>query len=82
MNLLLRPLDDVADVTWSIVVMMLILLAAVVYVIVYILGYDEMTDGHYQPERRESGPGDSTPQTSDRGQREDVRGTSGTSSQT
>ena len=82
MNLLLRPLDDVNDVTWSIIVMLLLLLAAVIYVIVYIMGYDDMTDGHNQPERRESGLGDSTPQTSDRGQREDVGGTSGTSSQT
>ena len=81
MNLLLRPLDDVNDVTWSIIVMLLLLLAGVIYVIVYIMGYDEMTDGHNQPERRESGLGDSTSQTSDRGQREDVGGTSGTSSQ-
>ena len=32
------------DPVWSIFVMMLILLAAVVYVIVYIMRYDEMTN--------------------------------------
>ena len=69
MNLFLKPLNEVTDVTWSIIVMLLLLLAAVIYVIVYIIGYDDMTDGHNQPERCESGPGDSTPQTSDRGQR-------------
>ena len=38
MNLLLRPLEDVNDVTWSIVISLIILLAGVFYVIVYILG--------------------------------------------
>ena len=41
MNLLLRPLDDVNDVTWSIVISLIILLAGVFYIIVYILGIDE-----------------------------------------
>ena len=41
MNLLLRPLNDVNDVTWSIVISLLILLAGVFYIIVYILGIDE-----------------------------------------
>ena len=41
MNLLLRPLADINDVTWSIVISLLILLAGVFYVIVYILGIDE-----------------------------------------
>ena len=41
MNLLLRPLEDVNDVTWSIVISLIILLAGVFYVIVYILGIDE-----------------------------------------
>ena len=70
------------DVTWSIVWMMLILLAGVLYVVVYILRYDEIHDGHNQPEGRESGPGDSTPEASDRGQREDDGGTQGPSSET
>ena len=41
MNLVLRPLHDVNDVTWSIVWSLIILLAGVFYVIVYILGIDE-----------------------------------------
>jgi len=40
MNLFLRPLSDVNDVTWSIIWMLVILLAGVVYVISYILRYD------------------------------------------
>lgn len=47
MNLLLRPLNDVNDVTWSIVISLIILLAGVVYYIAYIMGmaFDEMKDG-------------------------------------
>ena len=41
MNLFLHPLEDVNDVTWSIVWCLVILLACVFYVIVYILGIDE-----------------------------------------
>ncbi len=41
MNLVLRPLNDVNDVTWSIIWLMVILLAGVLYVVVYILGIDE-----------------------------------------
>jgi uncharacterized protein YpmS len=41
MNLILRPLDDVNDVTWSIVISLIILLVGVFYIIVYILGIDE-----------------------------------------
>ena len=41
MNLILRPLEDINDVTWSIVISLIILLAGVFYVIVYILGIDE-----------------------------------------
>ena len=41
MNLILRPLEDVNDVTWSIIISLIILLAGVFYVIVYILGIDE-----------------------------------------
>ena len=51
MNLFLRPLEDVNDVTWSIVWCLIILLAGVFYVIVYILGIDE----------RESHGSDDTP---------------------
>ena len=41
MNLLLRPLNDVNDVTWSIVISLIILLIGVAWVIKYILGIDE-----------------------------------------
>jgi thiol-disulfide isomerase/thioredoxin len=37
MNLILRPLSDVNDVTWSIIWILIILLSGVFYVIVYIL---------------------------------------------
>jgi len=40
MNLFLRPLNDVNDVTWSIIIMMVLLLIGVIYVIAYILGID------------------------------------------
>ena len=42
MNLLLRPLNDVNDVTWSIVISLIILLIGVAWVIKYILGIDAM----------------------------------------
>tara|TARA_B100002019_G_scaffold207218_1_gene179961 strand:- start:317 stop:460 length:144 start_codon:yes stop_codon:yes gene_type:complete len=46
MNLILRPLSDVNDVTWSIIWCLIILLAGVVYYIVYIMrmAFDEMKD--------------------------------------
>jgi len=46
MNLILRPLADVNDVTWSIVWCLVILLAGVIYYIVYIMrmAFDEMKD--------------------------------------
>ena len=46
MELFLRPLADVNDVTWSIVWCLIILLAGVFYVIVYIMrmAFDEMND--------------------------------------
>ena len=37
MNLILRPLNDVTDVTWSIIICMIILLLGVSYYIVMIL---------------------------------------------
>ena len=46
MNLFLKPLNDVTDVTWSIIVMLLLLLAGVIYVIVYIMQYDDKHDDH------------------------------------
>ena len=55
MNLFLRPLEDVNDVTWSIIWCLIILLAGVFYVIVYILGIDERESNgsHDTPESEE-----------------------------
>ena len=46
MNLVLRPLHDVNDVTWSIIWCLIILLAGVTYYIVYIMrmAFDEFKD--------------------------------------
>ena len=41
MNLILRPLEDINDPVWSVIISLIILLAGVFYVIVYILGTDE-----------------------------------------
>jgi hypothetical protein len=66
MNLILRPLNDVNDVTWSIIWCLIVLLAGVFYVIVYILRYDELNDARTdQPEGRGSGSIDSTADTQD-----------------
>ena len=55
MELFLRPLADVNDVTWSIVWSLIILLVGVFYVIVYILGIDEREShgSHDTPEQEE-----------------------------
>jgi hypothetical protein len=47
MELILRPLNDVNDVTWSIVISLLILLAGVAYYIYTImkLAFQELEDG-------------------------------------
>ena len=47
MNLLLRPLNDVNDVTWSIIISLVILLAGVAYYIYTImkLAFEELNDG-------------------------------------
>ena len=54
-NLILRPLEDVNDVTWSIIWLLVILLAGVLYVVVYILGIDEREShgSHDTPEQEE-----------------------------
>ncbi|AGH07008.1 hypothetical protein Sn250709_115 [Synechococcus phage S-RIM2] len=41
MNLLLRPLNDINDPVWSVILSILLLLAGVSYIIYYILGVDE-----------------------------------------
>ena len=45
MNLILRPLEDINDPVWSVIISLIILLAGVFYVIVYILGIDEREYG-------------------------------------
>ena len=47
MNLILRPLNDVNDVTWSIVISLIILLAGVGYYIYTIMkiAFAELEDG-------------------------------------
>ena len=46
MNLLLRPLNDINDPTWSVIISLAILLAGVLYYVAYILrmASDEMKD--------------------------------------
>tara|TARA_B100002019_G_scaffold163968_1_gene141509 strand:- start:435 stop:638 length:204 start_codon:yes stop_codon:yes gene_type:complete len=65
MNLLLRPLNDVNDPTWSIIILLVILLAGVAYYIYTIMdiAFTELENGSDQPERCESGPSDSTSDT-------------------
>ena len=67
MNLLLRPLNDVNDVTWSIIISLLILLGGVTYYIYTIMSmaYAELNDGDRtnHSEGLGSGQGDSTPET-------------------
>ena len=41
MNLILRPLDNVNDPVWSVIISIIILLIGVAYVIYYILSIDE-----------------------------------------
>ena len=58
MNLILRPLDNVADPVWSVIISLIIFLAGVTYYIVYIMrmAFDELNDGgSNQPEGRGSG---------------------------
>ena len=67
MNLVLRPLNDINDVTWSIIISILILLAGVAYYIYTImkLAYSELEeDAESNPnEGRGTGSGDSTSET-------------------
>ena len=46
MNLLLRPLENVSDPVWSVIISLIILLAGVAYYIVYIMrmAFDELED--------------------------------------
>ena len=82
MNLLLRPLNDVNDVTWSIIWILIIVLDGVFRVIVYIQRYDELNDvGSDQPEGCGSGSNASSPDSQNRGCGEGIEGTEGEGSQ-
>ena len=66
MNLLLRPLDNVNDPVWSVIICVILALAGALFVVVYILGeaFEELKDA--EPDRtqgRTTGSGDSTPET-------------------
>ena len=66
MNLILRPLNDVNDVTWSIIISLVILLFGVGYYIYTImkLAFEELEDDEPdQSEGRRSGSTDSTSNT-------------------
>ena len=67
MNLFLRPLNDVNDVTWSIVISLIILLIGVGYYIYTImkLAYSELEENAESNsiEGRRAGSGDSTSET-------------------
>ena len=71
MNLVLRPLENPNDPVWSVIISIIILLAGVFYLIIYILGIDEI----------ESNGSDDTPESeellqlpSDRDQQSSGRG--------
>jgi|14BtaG_2_1085337.scaffolds.fasta_scaffold05000_9 hypothetical protein len=68
MNLLLRPLDNANDPVWSVIICVILAVAGALFVVTYILrqAFAELDDGRSnQPERREPGPADSTPDTQD-----------------
>ena len=48
MNHLLRPLDNVSDPVWSVIISLIIFLGGVTYYIVYIMrmAFDELDDGN------------------------------------
>ena len=67
MNLVLRPLNDINDVTWSIIISLIILLIGVAYYIYTImkLAYSELEEDA-EPDSVEgcgTGSGDSTSET-------------------
>jgi len=54
MNLLLRPLNDINDPVWSVILSIMLLLVGVFWVVKYILSIDEKEYGsHDTPESEE-----------------------------
>ena len=47
MNLILKPLNDVNDPVWSVILSIILLLCMVAWVIYYILGIDEKEYGSH-----------------------------------
>ena len=71
MNLVLRPLENPNDPVWSVIISIIILLAGVFYLIIYILGIDEI-ESHGSDDTPESEellqlPSDRDQQSSGRG---------------
>ena len=57
MNLLLRPLNDVNDVTWSVIILLLCGLAFTLYCVIYILrlAFQEMEEDVQETQGKEEG---------------------------
>ena len=53
MNLVLRPLENPNDPGWSVIISIAILLAGVLYIIIYILGIDK-SESHGSDDTPES----------------------------
>ena len=54
MNLILRPHENLNDPVWSVIISILILMAGVVYIVIYILGIDEReTHGSHDTTKQE-----------------------------
>ena len=53
MNLVLRPLENPNDPVWSVIISIAILLAGVLYIIIYILGIDK-SESHGSDDTPES----------------------------
>ena len=55
MNLLLRPLNDLTDPTWSVIILLCCGLAFTLYCVIYILrlAYKEMQDGKVSEQGQE-----------------------------
>ena len=67
MNLLLHPLENPNDPVWSVIISIILLLAGVLYIVVYIMGmaFDELNNDNNQSEGRRPRSTDSTPDTQD-----------------
>lgn len=55
MNLLLRPLDNVNDPVWSVIIMVMLALAGALYAVVYILreAFAELENGSHDTTEQE-----------------------------